>query len=114
MDWAFVSMDHVMAHLVFRGIQHLMYYLPVLFFPFDDKLVQRVLVSADRLGYPILPMVGGAGHDACYMNQIAPTAMIFVPSIGGRSHFEVENARWEDCEAGANVLFHCILESAQE
>jgi len=66
------------------------------------------------LGYPDLRMVSGAGHDASYMNQIAPTAMIFVPSIGGRSHVEVENTRWEDCEAGANVLLHCILQSAEE
>jgi N-carbamoyl-L-amino-acid hydrolase len=37
-----------------------------------------------------------------------------VPSIGGRSHVEVENTRWEDCEAGANVLLHSILQSANE
>jgi N-carbamoyl-L-amino-acid hydrolase len=59
-------------------------------------------------------MVSGAGHDASYMNQLAPTAMIFVPSIDGRSHVECENTRWEDCEAGANVLLHCILQSASE
>mgnify|MGYP000205173721 CR=1 FL=1 len=59
-------------------------------------------------------MPSGAGHDASYMNQVAPTAMIFVPSIGGRSHVEFENTRWEDCEAGANVLLHCILQSAGE
>lgn len=82
--------------------------------PFDPKLVQRVLDIARQLGYPDLRMVSGAGHDASYMNQVAPTAMIFVPSIGGRSHVEVENTRWEDCEAGANVLLHCILQSAEE
>ena len=82
--------------------------------PFDERLVQRVLNVAAELEYPALPMVSGAGHDASYMNQVAPTAMIFVPSIGGRSHVEVENTRWEDCEAGANVLLHCILKSAQE
>jgi N-carbamoyl-L-amino-acid hydrolase len=82
--------------------------------PFDEKLVQRVLDTAEELHYPALHMVSGAGHDASYMNQIAPTAMIFVPSIDGRSHVEVENTRWEDCEAGANVLLHCILKSANE
>jgi N-carbamoyl-L-amino-acid hydrolase len=59
-------------------------------------------------------MVSGAGHDAVYLNQVAPTAMIFVPSIGGRSHVEVENTKWEDCAAGANVLLHCLLQSALE
>ncbi len=82
--------------------------------PFDKTLVQRVLDSADSLGYPSLRMISGAGHDASYMNQIAPTAMIFAPSIGGRSHVEVENTKWEDCEAGANVLLHCMLQSGDE
>jgi N-carbamoyl-L-amino-acid hydrolase len=82
--------------------------------PFDEKLVNKVLDTADALGYPGHYMVSGAGHDASYMNQVAPTAMIFVPSIGGRSHVEVENTTWEDCEAGANVLLHCLLKSANE
>jgi len=82
--------------------------------PFDKKLVKRVLETAEQLGYPNRPMVSGAGHDAGYMSMVAPTAMVFVPSIGGRSHVEVENTSWEDCEAGANVLLHCILQSALE
>jgi N-carbamoyl-L-amino-acid hydrolase len=40
--------------------------------------------------------------------------MIFIPSIGGRSHVEVENSKWEDCEAGANVLLHAVLQAASE
>ena len=82
--------------------------------PFDKDLVQRVLDNAAMLEYPSLYMISGAGHDASYMNQIAPTAMIFVPSIGGRSHVEVENTEWKDCEAGANVLLHSMLQSADE
>jgi N-carbamoyl-L-amino-acid hydrolase len=82
--------------------------------PFDEKLVQGILKAADDLGLSSLHMVSGAGHDASYMNQVCPTAMIFVPSIGGRSHVEVENTTWEDCEAGANVLLHSILQSANE
>ncbi len=80
--------------------------------PFNQELVKNIADSAKMLGYPSLPMVSGAGHDASYMNQIAPTAMIFVPSIGGRSHVEVEETKWEDCEAGTNVLLHTILKSA--
>jgi N-carbamoyl-L-amino-acid hydrolase len=82
--------------------------------PFNEKLVQRVLDTAKELGYSHLHMVSGAGHDASYMNQVCPTAMIFVPSIGGRSHVEVENTTWEDCEAGANVLLHALLKTANE
>ncbi len=82
--------------------------------PFDEQRVQLVLDAAEALGYSRLHMVSGAGHDASYMNQVCPTAMVFIPSIGGRSHVEVENSRWEDCEAGANVLLHSILQSANE
>jgi N-carbamoyl-L-amino-acid hydrolase len=82
--------------------------------PFDEKLVEGILTTADELGYSNLHMVSGAGHDASYMNQVCPTAMVFIPSIGGRSHVEVENSRWEDCEAGANVLLHAMLRSANE
>jgi N-carbamoyl-L-amino-acid hydrolase len=82
--------------------------------PFDERLVARVLETAETLGYSSLSMVSGAGHDASYMNQVAPTAMIFAPSIGGRSHVEVENTTREDCAAGADVLLHCIRKSADE
>lgn len=82
--------------------------------PFDEDLVQRILKVADDLGYTSLHMVSGASHDASYMNQVCPTAMIFVPSIGGRSHVEVEKTTWEDCEAGANVLLHAVLQSLNE
>ena len=51
--------------------------------PFVEKLVQRILGVSSELGYPSLHMISGAGHDAAYINQIAPTAMIFVPSIKG-------------------------------
>jgi N-carbamoyl-L-amino-acid hydrolase len=82
--------------------------------PFAPRLVQRVRETGRRLGLEPFPMVSGAGHDASYLNRIAPTAMIFVPSIGGRSHAEAEKTSWEDCEAGANVLLQCILQSANE
>jgi beta-ureidopropionase / N-carbamoyl-L-amino-acid hydrolase len=82
--------------------------------PFDEKLVQRVLDVAEELGYSHMLWVSGAGHDASYTNQVCPTGMIFVPSIGGRSHVEIENTLWEDCEAGCNVLLQCLLKAALE
>ncbi|MFA6409384.1 MAG: Zn-dependent hydrolase [Gammaproteobacteria bacterium] len=81
---------------------------------FDSKLHERVIDVSKNLGYSALKMVSGAGHDAGYLNQIAPAAMIFVPSINGRSHVEVEKTTYEDCAAGANVLLHCLLETANE
>jgi N-carbamoyl-L-amino-acid hydrolase len=82
--------------------------------PFDPDLVETVRRAADGLAYSRQELVSGAGHDASYMTMCGPTAMIFVPSIGGRSHVEVENTGWEDCEAGANVLLRCLLDSAAQ
>lgn len=81
--------------------------------PFNEELVKLVKETARELGYSSKEMVSGAGHDASYLSQVAPTAMIFVPSIGGRSHVEVEATSWEDCAAGANVLLHCVLQTAE-
>ena len=81
---------------------------------FAPHLVGQVQATAEALGYSTLPMVSGAGHDASYAAMVGPTAMIFVPSIEGRSHVEVEDTTWEDCEAGANVLLNCVLQSAAE
>ncbi len=82
--------------------------------PFDERLVARVEEVASRLGYGTHPMVSGAGHDASYMTMLGSTAMIFVPSKGGRSHVEVEETSWDDCAAGADVLLQCVIESAME
>jgi N-carbamoyl-L-amino-acid hydrolase len=75
---------------------------------FDAGLVELVRRSTGELGYPSLDIVSGAGHDACYLARVAPTAMIFVPCEGGVSHNEIENARQEDLTAGANVLLRCV------
>jgi N-carbamoyl-L-amino-acid hydrolase len=82
--------------------------------PFDEVLVRRISAAAAELGYSHMPWVSGAGHDAAYVSRRCPSAMVFVPSIGGRSHVEVESTRWEDCEAGCNVLLRCMLQSAME
>ncbi|NIO11190.1 MAG: M20/M25/M40 family metallo-hydrolase, partial [Deltaproteobacteria bacterium] len=60
--------------------------------------------SAKELGLTYLVMPSGAGHDAQNMARIAPTGMIFVPSVGGVSHSPKEFTRTEDMAKGANVL----------
>ncbi len=82
--------------------------------PFDKGLWDRVVETSEELGYSCKRMVSGAGHDMSEVNQVTRGAMIFVPSINGRSHVEVEDTPYEDCEHGANVLLHCILKTANE
>jgi N-carbamoyl-L-amino-acid hydrolase len=80
--------------------------------PFDPDLVGRVREAAQAQGYPHQDIVSGAGHDAVYMARVAPSAMIFVPCVGGISHNEIEDAKPEDLTAGCDVLLNAVLESA--
>ena len=79
---------------------------------FHADLVAGVRRTAQSLGYSHMDIVSGAGHDACYIARVAPTAMIFVPCENGISHNEIENAGKEDLEAGCNVLLHAVLANA--
>ncbi len=81
---------------------------------FDESCVEMVRSGAKRLGYVTRDIVSGAGHDACYMSKVTPTAMVFVPCIGGISHNEIEDAKPEWIEAGGNVLFQAMLAKANE
>ncbi len=76
---------------------------------FDAGCVDAVRRAVTHLGYAHHAMVSGAGHDSVYVSRVAPTAMIFVPCLGGLSHNEAESADPEDLEAGANVLLHAVL-----
>ena len=82
--------------------------------PFDATLVDRLRRHTATLGYAWQDIVSGAGHDACYVARVAPTAMVFVPCEGGISHNEAERASADDLEAGANVLLLSLLELASE
>ncbi len=79
---------------------------------FDRDCVAAVRNAAERLGYSHKDMVSGAGHDACHIAKVAPTAMIFCPCVGGISHNEAEEITPEWAAAGADVLFHAVVETA--
>lgn len=79
---------------------------------FDARCVAAVEQATRSLGYAHQRMVSGAGHDACQVCEVAPTAMIFVPCAGGLSHNELESAEPGDLEAGCNVLLHAMIDLA--
>ena len=88
----------------------------VSYFPpcnFDANCVDTIRQAAIDLGYSQMDVVSGAGHDAIYMNRLAPTGMIFIPCKDGVSHNEIEDAKSEHLEAGANVLLHSMLAFAK-
>jgi beta-ureidopropionase / N-carbamoyl-L-amino-acid hydrolase len=80
---------------------------------FDETCVEAVRGAAKRLGYTARDITSGAGHDAVYMARICPTAMIFVPCVGGLSHNEAEDIKPEWATAGADVLIQAALEKAE-
>ena len=80
---------------------------------FDATCVAAVRDAAERLGYSHMDIVSGAGHDACWINKVAPTAMIMCPCVDGLSHNEAEDITPEWAAAGTDVLLHAVLEAAQ-
>ncbi|WP_218017812.1 Zn-dependent hydrolase [Alkalicoccus saliphilus] len=76
--------------------------------PFSQKLVQDLenVCLSEKVSYH--RMYSGAGHDAMYMNRLAETIMLFVPSIDGKSHNEKEESRWEDIHQCVKVMYELV------
>ena len=79
---------------------------------FTPELVDNVRSAAERLGYSHMNLISGAGHDACWAAKVAPATMVMCPCVGGLSHNEAEEISPEWATAGAEVLFHAVLETA--
>ena len=92
------------------GIEEVGHFDPV---TFDAGLVEIVRQAADKLGYSHQDIVSGAGHDACWINRVAPTVMVMCPCVGGLSHNEAEEISPEWAAAGTDVLLHAVLEVAE-
>ena len=79
---------------------------------FDPGLVRSIRDAADRLGYSHRDIISGAGHDACWINRVTPSAMVMCPCVDGLSHNEDESISKDWARAGADVLFHAAVETA--
>ncbi len=77
---------------------------------FNNELINFVEKNANLYDYSNMRMYSGAGHDAQFAADMLPTTMIFVPSIGGHSHCEIEKTSLDNCLKGANVLLQTILD----
>ena len=91
------------------SVERVSYYPPC---PFHPECVGAVRAATEKLGYSVMDVVSGAGHDAIYAARLAPAGMIFVPCKDGISHNEIEDAKAEHLEAGCNVLLHAMLDRA--
>ncbi|MBL4618611.1 MAG: Zn-dependent hydrolase, partial [Marinicaulis sp.] len=75
----------------------------------DENIRAKIASAAGALGLSYKHMPSGAGHDAQDMVRVAPTGMIFVPSVGGVSHSPKEFTKAQDMANGADVLIYTLL-----
>lgn len=80
-----------------------------------DATLQSVFVQAAKTcGASWKAMPSGAGHDSQEMARRLPTAMLFVPSVEGRSHSAAEYTTPESAALGATVLATALYSLAYE
>ena len=80
---------------------------------FDKDCLNHIRNSAKKFGYSYKDIVSGAGHDACWINSVAPSAMIMCPCVDGLSHNEAEEIKPEWAASSTNVLLHAAIASAK-
>lgn len=80
--------------------------------PMDQKIVEVIeqVVKTEHIDYKV--MHSGAGHDSQIIAPYYPTAMIFIPSIGGISHNPAEDTKLEDIVQGVKTLAGTLYELA--
>lgn len=79
---------------------------------FDEAILKIIEKVTAEKGLSYRRMTSGAGHDAQMIARQCPSAMIFVPSIGGISHNPDEWTEPCDVIAGANVLALTVIKLA--
>ena len=92
------------------SVEQIWYSPPV---EFDAKVVEVIRQSATAGGFEAIDIVSGAGHDAVYINRVAPTGMLFIPCEDGLSHNEAETITEQHSSAGAEVALQAVLQLAE-
>lgn len=80
--------------------------------PFATAIKDRAEAICRERGYSARRLWAGAGHDSQYLARVTPAAMIFVPTIGGLSHCETEDAPWPDIAKATDILYQLAGELA--
>ena len=76
--------------------------------PLAKELASVLAASSKALGEEPMLIPSGAGHDAMVVGRYIPAAMLFVPSIGGRSHDVTEDTAEADIVLGCEVLADAV------
>jgi N-carbamoyl-L-amino-acid hydrolase len=78
----------------------------------DPQQMAMLEAACQELGRQPARLWSGAGHDAAVLARHVPTAMLFVPSIGGVSHSPLENTSDEHLVLGARALLRGVRAAA--
>ncbi len=76
--------------------------------PMDQELGEVIEAAAREAGTESMRLPSGGGHDAMVLARYVPTAMLFVPSIGGRSHDIEEDTHEDDIVLGCEVMARVV------
>ena len=76
--------------------------------PLAKELASVLAASSKAMGEEPMLIPSGAGHDAMVVGRYIPAAMLFVPSIGGRSHDVTEDTAERDIVLGCEVMAHAV------
>jgi allantoate deiminase len=76
----------------------------------SHRLRQTLMDAAARLGIEYLEMPSGAAHDTQEIARVADAAMVFVPSIGGRSHCPEEDTPCGTIALATDIIFEAVLQ----
>ncbi|PTQ81609.1 allantoate deiminase [Trichococcus patagoniensis] len=80
--------------------------------PMAADIVSILEEAAKKANMKYRVMHSGAGHDSQIIAPHYPTAMIFVPSIGGISHNPAEATKLEDLVEGVKMMASALYELA--
>lgn len=76
--------------------------------PLDRGIVEALLRHAEASGESYTEMHSGAAHDTMCVAERVPSAMVFVPCVGGISHHPDEDADPADAALAAEIILGAI------
>ncbi len=79
---------------------------------FDPALGNLLRQKAEARQLATRDMIAAAGHDSVLIAPLCPSAMLFVPSVGGITHNPREYSTQEQLARGAQVLLDAVVELA--
>jgi len=75
----------------------------------DKSLIKVMSEVCEAKGYNYQKINSGAGHDSLFMAKHVDTAMLFVPSRGGRSHCKQEWTDYKYFAKAIDIIYQLIL-----